>query len=57
MRLTLVLFFSLKLVSSKKIDEVDTLLVFEQQWPVCEDTNDCPFSSKSIKYVQETSIV
>ena len=55
MRLTLVLFFSLKLVSSKKIDEVDTLLVFEQQWPVCEDTNDCPFSSKSINYVHETS--
>ena len=33
MRLTLVLYFSLKLVLSKNIDEKDILLVFEQQWP------------------------
>ena len=49
MRLTLVLYFFLKLVLSKNIDEKDTILVFEQLWPVCEDTNDCPFSCKSMK--------
>ena len=52
MRLTLVLYFSLKLVSSKNIDEKDTILVFEQLWPVCEDINDCPFSCKSIKFLE-----
>ena len=32
MRLTFVLYFSLKLVLSKNTDEKDILLVFEQQW-------------------------
>ena len=50
MRLTLVLSLTFQFVTSlasgKKNDVVGKLLVFEQQWPVCENVKDCPFKSK-----------
>lgn len=51
MRLTFIIFATFKLVSSSKEDQLFDTIVFEQQWPVCKDTVDCPFSSKTNRFL------
>ena len=51
MRLTFIIFATFKLVSSSKEDQLFDTIVFEQQWPVCKNTVDCPFSSKTNKSI------